>query len=469
MLNLKDKSELIKVILKLSIPIVLANTLQSAYQLTDTFWVGRLGADAVAAISLCYPLIFVLLSMGIGFSVAGAVLVSQYSGKNDRKMIDYISSQTMLVMFVIAIFLSVAGYGFSKTIVESMGVSGSVAYQATRYLEISFIGLTFQYIYLTFQNILRGVGNVNTPFVIVLITVILNFFLDPIFIMGYGPIPAMGVEGAAYATIITQAISAVVGIYLLLNTKHGASLKLSLLRPNFLEIKRIFLLGAPASAEGSTRALSMTVMTYLVTTFGTHTTAVFGIGIRILSFVIIPALGFSQATSALVGKSIGAQDEKKAYEITQYSLGIIFISLTLIGVLFYFGAEEVVRIFIPDDPTVIAEGSVFIKIIALTFGFVGIQQVINGAFRGGGSTTLAMLLAIISMWVFRFPIAYLLSKHTTMNENGIWWAFSLSNIFAGVVALILYKRGKWIKNLVLESEQEKLENEVLDENMPKDI
>lgn len=452
-----------KALLKLSIPIVLANVLQSAYQLTDTFWVGRLGAEEVAAVSLCYPIIFVLLSLGMGFSIAGTVLVSQYSGKNNQYMIDYLAGQTFLVMTLISIFFSIVGYYSSGIIIESMGVSGYVASEATEYLQISFIGLFFMYAYLTFQNILRGVGNTRTPFIIVLITVVLNFFLDPLFIMGWGPVPAMGVGGAAIATVLTQAIAAIVGIFFLMNSRHGITLKLSYLKPNWHQIKRIIRLGTPASAEQSTRGLSMTMMTFLVAGFGTDATAIFGIGIRILSFVIIPALGFSQATSTLVGQSIGSGQRRHAHAITVQANWMIMAALTLAGVVLYLCAVPVLKLFVPDAANVIEGGNQFIKIIALTFGFIGLQQVVSGAFRGGGNTTLAMLLAIVTLWMVRFPLAYLLAYHTPLHVDGIWWAFAGSNVIAGVLALIIFARGGWIKNLVDEDEQ--IEKKIIDEAM----
>lgn len=453
-------------IFKLSIPIVLANMLHSAYQLTDTFWVGRIGADAVAAVSVSFPIIFVLLSMGMGLTVAGTVLISQYWGKNDQQMIDFFTGQTFFVMAVISIIFSFLGYYFSAYIIELMGVDQKVAKDAIDYMQISFMGLFFMYSYITFQNILRGVGNVKTPFYIVLMTVLLNFIFDPVLIMGFGPIEAMGVKGAAWATVLTQAIASLIGFILLFRSNQGIGLKVKNLVPHIKHVKKILRLGAPASAEQSARALSMTLMTFLVAHFGTHSTAVFGIGIRILSFVIIPALGFSQATSTLVGQSIGAEDREGANNVAKRATLLIFLFLTLAGVLFFFGAKMTVEIFLPNAPDVILEGEKFIKIIALTFGFIGVQQVISGAFRGGGSTTLAMLLAVISLWVIRFPLAYILAYHTKLMVDGIWWAISISNLMAGILALLIFKNANWIRNLV---EEEKIENKVIDEVMSDEL
>jgi len=439
---------LIKQILKLAWPIVMANALQSAYQLTDTFWVGRISANAVAALSVCYPIFFLLLSLGIGFSIAGAVLISQYKGVNDQKSIDHIASQAIGVMALFGIVISLLGYFSADFIIGLIGVTGEVYDDATSYLKIAMFGMTFQYIYMSFQNTFRAIGNVHKPLKVVIITVLLNFILDPAIINGWGPIPRLGVAGAAYSTILTQAIAAFIGLYYMFMGKENVRIRLKDIIPVYEDFKRITLLAIPTSLEGSTRALSMNAITFLVAAFGNEVMAVFGIGIRILSFIIIPALGFSQACSVLVGNNIGRGDNEGAFKTARYSFGLIFIGLTLAGIFFYIFAPLAVKTFVPNDPSVIARGAILIRIFAFTFGIVGIQQVANGVFRGAGNTMLAMLIAMVSLWVFRFPLAYILSHHTSLNELGIWWAFSISNIGAGVIALIIYQKKNWVHRLI---------------------
>lgn len=448
---------LIKKIVKLSWPIVAANALQSAYQLTDTFWVGRIGANAVAALSMCYPIFFLLLSLGIGFSIAGAVLISQYKGVGDQKSIDYIASQAIGVMTIFGLLISLLGYFSADFIIELIGIKGEVYRDATSYLKIAMFGMTFQYIYLCFQNTLRAVGNVHKPFKVVFITVMLNFVLDPAFINGWGPIPKLGVDGAAYSTILTQAIAAMIGIFSMASGKEKIQIHLKDIIPVYKDFKRILLLAIPTSLEGSTRALSMNAITFLVAAFGNEAMAVFGIGARILSLIIIPALGFSQACSVLVGNHVGRGDNEQAFKTARYSFGLTFFGLTLAGIIFFLFAPLAVEIFVPYDPIVIREGAVLIRIFALTFGLVGVQQVANGVFRGAGNTMLAMVLAIVSLWVFRFPLAYLLSHHTSLNEVGIWWAFSISNIGAGLIALLIYQKKDWVRRFVETPSENELE------------
>lgn len=452
-----------KSLIALSVPIIFANILQTAYQLTDTFWVGRLGTVAVAAVSISFPVIFLIISLGGGLAMAGTILVAQYKGKNDTKATNHIASQTLLMTVIISIILAAIGYLLSPHLVNLMGVEQGVFSSAVSYMKISFIGMIFMFTYMVFQSLARGVGDVKTPMYIVLGTVLLNLILDPLFIFGYGFVPAFGVTGAAIATIGTQGLAATIGMILLLKGKHQLQLHIRDLKPDFPLIKKMFWLGFPASVEQSTRALGMTVMTFLVATFGTLTIAAYGIGIRILSFIIIPALGLSMATSTLVGQNIGAGKTQRAEKIVKLSSMAGFIVLTIVGIIIFLFARQISGWFIPGEMETIRASALFIKIMSLTFGFIGIQQVLNGAFRGSGNTMVSMILAIVSLWVLRFPLAYILSQHTALAEIGLWIAFSAANIIATIITIVWFAKGTWKQKKI--TEEIKLTREITKETI----
>ena len=458
--NLTEGS-IFKNLLVLSIPIVFANILQTAYQLTDTYWVGKLGAVAVAAVSLSFPIIFLLISMGGGLAIAGSILVAQYIGRRDTRKADHVAAQTLLMMIAAVIPLSLLGYIFAEPVMVLMGAAPDVLPEAVAYMQISFIGLIFMYGYFVFQSLMRGVGEVKTPVYIVLSTVILNLFLDPLFIMGYGPIPAMGVAGAALATIITQAIAAVIGLFLLFSGKYGIHLKFSELLSDQKLMTSMFKLGLPASLEQSMRALGLTMMTFLVAGFGTTIVASYGIGMRMLSFVIIPALGLSMATSTLVAQNMGAGKIDRAEKTARMSALMGFGVLTVVGVVFFLSASIVAEIFVPGNTEVITESTTFIRVMALSFGFMGIQQALNGVYQGSGNTLTSMIFAMVSQWVLQFPLAYILSRHTTLGENGIWWAIPVSFVTMSLISLIWFHQGQWKKKRLIQP----LENKVYEETV----
>ena len=430
-------------LLNLAAPIILANILQTAYQLIDTFWLGRLGANAVAAVSISFPLLFLVLSLGSGLTLAGTVLVSQYKGAEDQERVDFNSSQTMSVIFFVSLLLSIISYYSASPLMTLIGAGPEIFESSVSYFKVSSVGFMFLFMFFTFQSLMRGIGNVMLPVYIVLFTVFLNLILDPLFIYGYGPVPGYGVAGAAVASVVTQGLSAAIGFIILYRGRNGIKINFRQMRPHLSTLKRIVNLGVPASIEQSTRALGMTMMVVLVTGFGSEVVAAYGIGARILSFIVIPALGLAIATTSLVGQNIGAIKIKRAEKAANLSSQIAFFGLTGMGLIMYFFAEPITAFFIPNDTDVIKDASLFIRIMAPSFGLLGVQQVLNGVFNGAGFTKASMLISILNLWIIRFPLAFLLSHKTELGYEGIWWAFPVSNLIAALAAFIYFKQGYW--------------------------
>lgn len=437
-------------LLRLAGPVVLANVLQTVYQLTDTFWVGRLGADAVAAVSFSFPVIFLLISVASGITIAGTILVAQYEGRGDRERVDYIAAQTYGLVGTAAVILSFVGYYITEPAMVLMGAEGDVFPLAVDYLQISFIGLIFVYGYFIFQALLRGVGDVRTPLVIVFGTVLLNFILDPLFILGFGPVPAYGVAGAAAATVATQGLAAVIGTWLLFSGRRSIRARVRDMWPDWPLARRIIALGFPASVEQSARAFGLTVMTILVASFGSDAVAAYGIGSRVFSFILIPALGLSMATSTVVAQNLGAGQLPRALKSTRIGTWIAFLTLTAAGLMTYLFARPIVTAFVPDEPVVIAEGARFLRIMAPTWGFIGVQIIIGGAFSGAGRTFVSMTLALMSLWVLQFPIAFILSQQTPLGLAGIWWAFPFSNVATAGLAVVWFMQRTSLRARTLE-------------------
>lgn len=444
-------------------PIVLGNTMHTAYQLIDTFWVGRLGTNAVAAVSVCFPLIFILLAFGFGLSIAASIFVSQYAGARKHDMVNHVAAQTLLMIVVVALVLSCIGYVTSPYILRLIGVGDDIFSDANRYLQISYIGMIFSYGFVVFQSILRGIGEVRYPLYVITLTVFLNAIFDPLFIFGWGPIPGYGVTGAAYSTIATQFIGAAIGLGVLFNGRFGIHLKLPDFIPDFPMIKRAVMVALPASLEQSVRTLGSIMLVFLATGFGTLALATFGIGMRIMSFIFIPAFGLGMATTTLVGQNIGAGNVNRAVESARLSGWVGFLSLNAFAVLFFIFAQPMIRFFVPGDEELVAAGAVFVRVAVFSFGFIGSQQCLLGAFRGAGSTASAMLISLITQWVFQFPISYILCTHTTLAVTGIWWGFPVANSIAMLMTIFWFKFGTWKKlNLARDEDfKEHLEEEIL--------
>ena len=434
---------ILKSLLTLAIPVVFANILQSAYQLIDAFWVGRLGGAAVAAVSISFPVMFLMIALGMGLAMAGSTLTAQYRGAGNDSMVSHVAGQTLIMVMVLSLVLSVTGYLACPALLHLMGVAPDVYAGALGFMRVSFVALLFNFTFFVFQSIMRGVGKPMLAVYIVATTVVLNFILDPLFIFGWGPVPAYGVMGAALATLGTQILAAISGIVVLRMGKHGIHVKPRDFIPDFTYIKRAFFLGAPASIEQSARALGLVVMTFLVASFGTATMAAYGVGMNIIQVVIIPAFGLSMAISVIAGQSMGAGNIRRAAEVGNVGALLTFGILTGLGVIIFAFAPQVASFFVPGDAGVIAGGSHFLRVIALAWGFMGIQLALTGVLRASGNMVTTMVITLASQWVIQFPLAYILSTHTALGSSGIWWAFPISNVVTAGIVVIVYARGNW--------------------------
>jgi putative MATE family efflux protein len=427
----------------LAIPIMGANILQVAYQVIDAFWVGRLGAAAVASVSITMPVMFVLVALGMGFAIAGTTLIAQYTGARDHKMVDHVAAQTLVTTCAIAVALGALGYAITPWLLHLMRVAPEVYDGALWFMRIVFIALPFTFLYAMAQALMRGVGEVKAPLYIVAGTVIMNFVLDPVLIFGKFGFPAWGVTGAAIATLLAQMVAAAIALRLLFGGRYGIHISWRDFAPDMAFVKRAFLLGYPASIEQSARGLGMTILTFLIVSFGTVATASFGVAANVFNIVIIPAMGFSMATSTLVGQSIGAGNIARAEKVARLAGTITFVSLTVVGLLCFAVAPHIVRFFIPEDPRVVKEGAAYIRIVAWSFGFIGLQYALMGVLRAAGEMIPAMTISLVSQWGLQIPLAFALSKLTTLGIDGVWWSTPAANVATAAIAGIWFARGGW--------------------------
>jgi putative MATE family efflux protein len=294
--------------------------------------------------------------------------------------------------------------------------------------------------------------------------VCVNFVLDPVLIFGRYGAPAWGVTGAAVATLIAQAFAAAIALRLLFGGRYGIHIHWRDFVPDMAFVKRAFLLGYPASIEQSARGLGMTVLTFLIASFGTVVMASFGVASNVFNVVIIPAMGFSMATSTLVGQNIGAGNFARAEKVARLSAAITFGVLTFFGIVCFAFAPAIVRFFIPEAPEVVREGAVYIRIVAWSFGFIGLQFALTGVLRAAGEMIPAMVIGLVSQWGLQIPLAFLLSRHTPLGVAGVWWSTPLTNVVTATVAALWFARGSWktrrlIARTPVQVEQETVEEE----------
>ena len=435
----------------LSFPIVITNLLQVGYNLADTFWLGRYSTEALAAISLGFPLVYLFISLGLGLTVAGSVLVAQHTGADQSERAEYAASQTVIFTLLAGVGLGTLGFNFVEELLQVFAAEATVLTLAVNYMEIISLGLPFLFGFTVFIALMRGAGDTVTPMLVMLGTVILNVALDPLLIFGVGPFPRLGVEGAAIATVLARGSAMVVGLWLMLRGSHGIQIYFRQMVPDLGYSKKLLRIGIPASIENTGRAISVNAVLIIVTLFSTSVVAAFGVGIRVFSMVFMPAIAIDRGVEAMTGQNIGAGRDDRVVATNRFAARVSLVLLSGIGVITFLFAPDIIRLF-DSTPAVVAEGATFLRWIAPTFGFVGVLRAYSGGFRGAGKTLTAAAIAVLLFGFIRLPIAYLASQNRvpvdiwffgSRTPSGIWFAFAFSGIIAAIVAAGWFELGKW--------------------------
>lgn len=432
-------------LLHLSIPIVILNLLRTVYNLTDAFWVGRLSSDALAAIGFGFPIVLVFMSVGMGISVAGTVLVAQHEGNENKKMVNYSASQTLAFNLIISVVLGASGLLLAKSLLGFYGASEVVLDLALRYLRIIFIGIIFMFGFGAFIALMRGYGDTKTPMFLMVFSIGLNVILDPVLIFGWGPFSAMGIEGAAIATIFSRGVSFIIGFIILVSGWKGVKVDISKMSPDLNFFKRISKLGGPAIIGTTGRMISINAIVAIVGRFPDIVMAGYTVGIRIISAIFLSAMAIGRGVTTMTGQNLGANKISRAEKVPTVGAKYTFVLYTLLGIgIFLFSAS--IMSFFTSNPHAVEIGAEFLRYVALTLGFIGITQSLAGGIRGAGKTHIAAIILVIPLAAIRVPTALLLSQF--LNTKGIWLAFPISNIIGAIIAYLWFRKGTWKQKIV---------------------
>lgn len=429
-----------KPLLYLSAPVIVTNLLHTAYNVIDLFWLGRHSTEALAAVGFAFPIIFLLISLGIGLSIAGSIMVAQRIGADNPDGAERAASQTMLYISLFSLFVGVLGYMLAEPVVALFGAEPEVIPLAAGYLEIVSLGLILTFGFSVFSSLMRGYGDTVTPMLIMVGSVLINLLIDPFLIFGWSVFPALGVDGAALATVISRGLGFLVGLYILFTGVKGLQISLWKMRPDRDTFRETLRLGGPASFELMARSLSVSAILLIVGMFATPVVAAYGIVTRLYSAVYMPAIAVSRSVETMAGQNIGAGKPDRATRASNLAAKYAFGALTLFGLLCLLIPQQIIGVF-AKDPVVLTIGAEFLIILAPTFGFIGIKRSYTGTLRGAGHTLAAAAITIGTLWMFRIPLAYM--GAVSLGETGIWYAFAVSNIIGAAFAYQWFRTGRW--------------------------
>lgn len=435
------KGNILKQLLVFSTPIMLTNFLQVSYQFADSLWVGNLlGADALGAVAVSGTVIFTVLSFIIGINNAALTILSQQKGGDHEEGLKRYLNAFTVIQTILSVVLGIAGFLLAERILALMGTPAGMAEGAASYLQINFIGILFLFGYNFIGTILRALGDSKNPLYFVLIAVVLNAILDPLFISVF----KLGIEGAAYATIVSQGVAFIIGMIFILRKKLAPFTIPSW--PHKEEAALIFKLGIPSGLQMTVISAGVMAIMSVVTSFGSDVVAGFGAAQRIDSIIMLPAMALGTAVNSMAGQNIGGNQWERVHQIALYgviyNLGIMFL-IALGTVLF---AEHGVRLFIQDKESV-HYGTEYLKIIAFFYPLLGINFVLNGVVRASGAMFQVLILNIISFWILRYPLTFLFSKF--MGDKGIAAGMGVSFAISSFIAYMYYRTGKWDKQIII--------------------
>jgi putative MATE family efflux protein len=406
---------------KMTIPMIYGMVLLMTFNLIDTFFVGLLGTQPLAAISFTFPVTFTVLSLTIGLSIGTSAVIAKFLGKKDTESVKNSATTAMYISAIIVACLSAVGYIITDPLFTLLGAQASLLPLIHEYIDIWYIGSVCLIGPMIGNAVLRASGDTKTPSMIMGSAGLMNAVLDPIFIFGLGPIPAMGIQGAAIATLISWLFGLILVLYILI-TKHNF-IHTSLLPYNVFvkSCKDILKIGLPAAGANMLTPIAAAIMTAIVADYGESAVAAFGVGSRLESIACLLVLVLSMTLPPFISQNFGANQLNRVEQAYKISIRFIMIWQVLIYIIFIFCAHWIATAF-AKEAQVADLIELFIWILPLGYGLQGIVILTNSSFNALHKPMIALGLSVIRLFICYLPLAYIGSL-----------LFGLAGLFAGAV------------------------------------
>jgi putative MATE family efflux protein len=429
-------------ILLLAIPMVLEMCLESLFAVVDTFWVGRLGADAVATVGLTEVMLALAFAIGLGLSLSTTAMVARRIGEKDPEDAAISAVQAVVLGLVISLLLGIPAFIFAPRLLGLMGATPAIVATGTGYARIALGGCGVIIMLFLNNAIFRGAGDAAIAMRLLWVSNIINLALDPCLIFGLGPFPRMGVTGAALATFTGRGIGVLYQFWRLMRGTERIHVLVRHLRLNlrvFWKLLRISLTGILQFAIANASWIGLV---RIVAIFGGAAVAGYTVAMRIVAFFILPAWGLSNAAATLVGQNLGASRPDRA-EQAVWRTGIYnMVFLGALGIFFFAFAHPVIRIFV-SDPAVVAIGVNALRTFScgnLAYAWV---MVTLQAFNGAGDTLTPTIVYFFGFWVLELPLAWFLARGLHLRQEGAFLAVVIAESSIAVASIVLFRRGRW--------------------------
>ncbi|TJY35816.1 MATE family efflux transporter [Pontimicrobium aquaticum] len=431
-----------RAIFMLSIPMILEMLMESIFAIVDIFYVSQVSVNAVATIGLTESVITLVYAIAIGLSMAATAIVARRVGENDLKGASQAAVQVIFLGTAVAIGISVIGIMYPKEILSIMGAETDLIEEGYGYTQVLLGGnITIMLLFLI-NAIFRGAGNASIAMWTLILSNGLNIILDPIFIFGFGPVEAYGVEGAAIATTIGRGSAVVfqLGILFFGYSKIKVAVKDLVLQEGVMfNLIKVSLGGIGQFLIGTS---SWVFLMRIMSEFGSEVLAGYTIAIRVMMFTLMPAWGMSNAAATLVGQNLGAKQPERAETSVWVTGKYSAIFMLLVSIVYLVFSPQIIALF-TAEAEVIKYGSLCLRVIAAGYVFYGYGMVIINAFNGSGDTKTPTYINFVCFWLFQLPFAYLMAITLDYGPVGVFAAITLAEILIAIIGVIWFKKGKW--------------------------
>jgi len=436
-----------RAILLLAVPMVLEMVLESLFAVVDVFWVGRLGANAVATVGLTESMLSLVFAVGMGLSLSTTAMVARRIGEKDPEGAAVAAVQAITLGLIVSVAIGVPCLVFAPHLLRLMGASPDIIAEGSGYTRICLGGSCAVLLLFLNNAIFRGAGDAAIAMRLLWVSNIINLILDPCLIFGVGPFPRLGVTGAALATFIGRSIGVLYQFYRLLRGTERIRILKSQIRVQYDVLLRLLRVSLTGILQFAIAHTSWIGLVRIVSIFGAAALAGYTIAIRVVIFVLLPSWGLSNAAATLVGQNLGAGHPERA-EKAVWRTGLYNGAfLGVVGIFFIFFAEPVVRLF-THDPAVVPLGAACLRIVS--YGNLGYAyfMVMMQAFNGAGDTITPTIVNFFGFWLFEIPLAYWLAIPLHMRSNGVFFSIAIAESAMAVTSAVLFRRGKWKKQKI---------------------
>ena len=420
-----------RLLLSLSLPAMASMITMALYNIIDTFWVARLGYQAIAALTVVLPYYILVIAISVGSGIGINALTSRRFGERNIEATNHVAGQIFSLVGFFGIIFLVAAVFFSEPILIMSGATPDIMDYATQYLTVLGFGMPFIFFMIIASNLLRGSGDAVRPMAFMITASVVNIILDPFLIFGIGPFPEMGVRGAALATVIAQLLGAGLGFYYIVARKSAYRVKLAHLRPSLSILRDIYRVGFPSMIMQIMESVCFVLFNNVLASFGSLALAAVGITIRILDLAFMPIIGVSHGLLPIVGFSFGARIWKRLWRAVKLASGGLMLLMAGATVVLEIFAPELIAIF-NDDPELMAIAVPAMRIFLSTLIIVGPSILFITTFQGLSKGKEALILSLVRQFIFFVPLLFLLRQ--IWGINGVWLSWPISDTLAFLVS-----------------------------------